>query len=92
MTMTSDEKVLATARRRRAVRLTMVAGAMLTLAASWFGVVRADQVAEVANVPQPAAVASVSRGADVASPDTTSLVPAPPATRQVVVVRRTRPS
>lgn len=93
MTTTNDQKVLATARRRRAVRLTMIAGSMLTLAASWFGVVRADQLAEVARVPdQPAAVTSLSGDVGVTSTDTTSLVPAPPATRQVIVVRRTRAS
>lgn len=75
--------------RKLMVRLSVLVASSLTLAASWLGVSYADSGAQststTAVVPQQQLTAP--------STDTaTSLVPAPAATRQVVVVRRSRAS
>ena len=98
MTTKGPEQGTAQARRRRAARLTVVAGSALTLAVSWLGVVQADGARSdprvLAVVSQDAATVSVAAGVAVSPPtgSVETLVPAPTATRQVIVVRRSRAS
>ena len=73
------------ARRRALVRLSVVTGSALTVAASWFGVVRADH----ATGDAPSVRFEVPASAPGASAD---LVPAPTTARQVVVVGRSQAS
>lgn len=88
------EQGSAQARRRRTVRLTMVAGSALTLAVSWLGVMQADRVQDPSTgAAQPAAVAAVAGPVPVGSATSDgTLVPAPTPTREVIVVRRSRAS
>jgi hypothetical protein len=97
MTMTKSNQ----ARRRLQVRLSVLAGSAVTLAASWLGVVYADatQAARSESADAPlASSASAVTGADMASsaPRTTesgsTLVPVPTPARQTVIVRRSRAS
>ncbi len=81
MTTSADRQ----ARRRLLVRLSVLTASALTFAASWLGVALADS--------RPLSVAvSPSQLAAPRDGPASGLVPAPAATRQVVIVRRSRAS